>query len=212
MRSLRNVKYLYRNCEYFKYVRSSFSKFLIPFFAIPLACGYTPTLFAGKTYLDCFPAESAWENIQFETTFSNIKTLENGLNEHDVTLTFNNFDNYLQKFYGFAFLKNDIQNIPEITESAAFEEQFGNINMVALGKNNIAGNSDNKTYRFNPPTAGTWVIYLVATINKIPFLEQKNLRISPQVEKVRGGSIFSGSSLNLVEPIDYKACVIALDR
>ncbi len=210
MRSLRNINYLIHNRKYFRCVRSSISQYLVLLYV--LALGYPSSLFAGETYPDCFPVESAWENIQFETTLSDNQIQITGLDEHEVSLTFNNFESYLYQFYGFVFLKKDIQNIPAITESAAFEQQFRNVKMVTLGSKRIAGNGDNKSYRFYPPTAGTWVIYLVAAINKIPFLEQKNLRIFPQIEKARGGSIFSGSSLNLAEPIDYKACVIALNR
>jgi len=169
-------------------------------------------LVAGETFAECFPVESAWENIELETPLSDNKTPMTRLDEHAVTFTFNKFDSYLPQFYGFAFLKKDIQNIPEITERSAFKERFSDVELVALGVKDIAGDDENISYRFTPPTKGIWVIYLVAAINKIPYLEQKNLRISPKVENIRGGSIFSGSSLNLAEPIDYKACVIAQDR
>lgn len=211
MHLLTNINFLIRNCSNFTCVRQPFAQLLMLFYLV--SSGYPSMLFAGKTYPECFPLESAWENIEIETV--NLPEHQNPtvtLEERAVTLTFNKFESYLPQFYGFAFLKEDIPNIPKITQRFAIEEQFRDVKLVALDRKNIAGNDEDKSYRFIPSTEGTWVIYLVATINKIPFLEQKDLRISPKVENIRGGSIFSGSSLNLVEPIDYKACVIPLRR
>ncbi len=174
---------------------------------------YSATLFAEETYPECFPIESSWENIELETVnLSDNQKPKIKLGEHSVILTFNKFENYLPQFYGFAFLKKDIDKIPEITERSSFEEQFRGVKLVALDKKVIAVPDDGtKSYQFTPPNGGKWVIYLVAAINKIPYLDQKQLRITPNVENIRGGSIFSGSSLNLVEPIDFKACVIQID-
>jgi hypothetical protein len=172
---------------------------------------YSTTLFAEKIHPDCFPMESSWENIELETVnLSDNQKPKVKLGERSVILTFNKFENYLPQFYGFAFLKKDILKIPKITEMSSFEEQFGDIKLVALNRIDVA-DTDDKSYKFIPPIGGKWVIYLVAAMNKIPYLEQKQLRISPNVENIRGGSIFSGSSLNLVEPIDYKACVIQFE-
>ncbi len=206
---LTNINFLIRSCTNFTCARQFFAQLLIVLYLV--SSGYPSMLLAGATYPQYFPLESAWENIEIETV--NLPEHQNPmvkLEERAVTLTFNKFESYLPQFYGFAFLKEDIPNIPKITERSAIEEQFRKVKLVALDRKNITSDDENKSYRFVPPTEGTWVIYLIATINKIPFLEQKDLRISPKVENIRGGSIFSGSSLNLVEPIDYKACVIPL--
>ena len=206
---LTKINYLLRSYIYFTYVRQFFTQFLMLLCLISLGC--PSMLLAGEAYPKCSPLESAWENIEIETV--NLPEHQNPmvtLGERAVTLTFNKFESYLPQFYGFAFLKEDIPDIPKITERSAIEAQFHDVKLVALDRKKIVGDDENKSYRFTPPTKGTWVIYLVASINKIPFLEQRDLRISPQVENIRGGSIFSGSSLNLVEAIDYKACVIPL--
>ena len=207
MHLLSDIKYLISNGTIFTFVRQFFAQLLILLGLISLGC--PSKLLAGEPHSACFPMESAWENIELEK--ANLANNQNPMvrqDERTVTLTFNKFENYLPQFYGFAFLKNDLPNIPKITERSAFAEQFRDIKLVALDRKNSVADDDNKSYRFTPPSEGTWVIYLVAAMHKIPFLEQKNLRISPKVEKIRGGSIFSGSSLNLQEPIDYKACVI----
>jgi hypothetical protein len=208
---LTNINFLIRSCTNFTCARQFFAQLLMVLCLV--SSGYPSMLLAGKTYPQCFPLESAWENIEIETV--NLPEHQNPmvkLEGRAVTLTFNKFESYLPQFYGFAFLKEDIpDDIPKITERSVIEAQFHDVKLVALDRKKIVGDDENKSYRFTPPTKGTWVIYLVASINKIAFLEQRDLRISPQVENIRGGSIFSGSSLNLVEPIDYKACVIPLE-
>lgn len=160
---------------------------------------------------DCFPTESAWENIEFKTfNLSNGQQPVINREGHTLSLTFNQFESYLPQFYAFAFLRSALPDIPEIKDLASLKSHFDNIKLVALTPS--ASDEETSTYQFIPPNQGTWVIYLVAAIDKIPYLELRNLRISPHVENVRGGSVFSGSSLNLSEPVDYKACVVQLER
>lgn len=208
---LTNISFLIRSCTNYTCARQFFTQLLMVLCLV--SSGYPSILLAGEAYPKCSPLESAWENIEIETVnFPEHQNPMVTLGERAVTLTFNKFESYLPQFYGFAFLKEDVPDIPKITERSAIEAQFHDVKLVALDRKKIVGDDENKSYRFTPPTKGTWVIYLVATINKIPFLEQRDLRISPNVENIRGGSIFSGSSLNLVEPIDYKACVFPLER
>ncbi len=163
---------------------------------------------AEKIYPNCFPIESSWKNVEIKNlsvSDDQISLINQG--DHSISVIFNKFHLYRPQFYGFAFLKNEVLNIPRITAPDSFEQQFRQIKLVALLPENNPGD-ETQSFRFSPSSAGDWVIYLVASQKKIAFLEQKDLRISPEVDNIRGGSVFSGSSLRLVEPIDYKACVI----
>ena len=175
-----------------------------------LILGNPATLLAQETYPQCFPEESAWENIEFETPPAARQASQTAWDGRELIFTPNRFESYLPHLYGFAFAKKDLPSIPELTVSSSVEEQFRDVSVISLGRPQASEVNADPSYRFVPSSKGPWVIYLVAAMDQIPFLEQKNLRISSKIEKVRGGSIFSGSSLNLVEPIDYKACVIGL--
>lgn len=163
---------------------------------------------------ECFPNESAWDNMELTSVnVPNDQQPEIKQEQRAVILTFNKFATYLPEFYGFAFLKTDVTDIPGIDQDSEFNRYFGKVNLLSLQNIPIdSHDSDQKSYRFTPPSKGTWVIYLVASVKKIPFLEQRKLKISPNVEQVRGGSIFSGASLDLIEPIDYKACVMTMNE
>jgi len=200
------------NCRrYHTRLKQAFSRCLLLLFGCLLILGNRSTLLAQETYPQCFPEESAWENIEFETPPAGDQASVTEWGGRELIFTPNRFESYLPHFYGFAFAKKDMPSIPELTERSSVEEQFRNVPVISLGRPQTTDDNANPSYRFIPSSKGPWVIYLVAAMDQIPFLEQKNLRISSKIEKVRGGSIFSGSSLNLVEPIDYKACVIGLE-
>lgn len=170
--------------------------------------GPTSPVSAERLQTECFPLESAWENIEFDAARQGSALMPMS---GSVTVTFNQFSGFLPHFYGFAFAKSDLATIPDVSVRTKFDVAFQGVRMLKLQPDD-SGQASNPSYRFIPPDSGTWVIYLVAAVQSIPFLEQKQLQISPKVEPIRGGSIFSGSTLDLAEPLDYKACVLSLDN
>lgn len=170
--------------------------------------GPTSPVSAERFQAECFPLESAWENIEFDAAAQGAALLPMS---GSVTVTFNQFSGLLPHFYGFAFAKSELSAIPEVSVKTKFDIAFQGVRMLQLQPDD-SGLASGPSYRFVAPDPGTWVIYLVAAVQSIPFLEQRQLQISPKVEPIRGGSIFSGSTLNLAEPLDYKACVLSLDH
>lgn len=168
---------------------------------------------AEEVYPQCFPMESSWDNIQFvDFPFSDGEISAMERNKRKLDIRFRNNYMTLMNFYGFTYLKNETQDIPEISNHSTLEKHFRNTKLTPLDEDVFAKEYSDRSYRFTPESQGTWVIFLVAYLNEIPFLEQQGLRIHPTVEKERGGTVFSGSSMNLAEMVDYKACVISMNE
>ncbi len=183
-----------------------------PVVTLALWLCFATALFAAPPPLpQCFPDESGWDNIHFASLDVANQHMPSIQHEgHFVSLTFTQYESFSPFYYAFA-IQQDIDKVspPALLQHAFLSEQFANQKLISL-KGTTQRNQENTSYRFNPPEQGTWVIYLLASINKIGFLEQQALRIFPNVEKLRGGTVFSGSSLNLSNSIDYKACVVEM--
>lgn len=170
------------------------------------------SVLATEEHPECFPLESSWDNIEFlELPVSDAVTPIIGSNRR-LGITFHKTHATVPRFYGFTYLELDTQNIPEIDDPYTLEKHFRNVKLNPLHEEIITEERRDHSYRFTPQSQGTWVIFLVAGLNRIPFLEQQGLRIYPNIEMKRGGTVFGGSSLNLASRIDYKACVVSMNQ
>ena len=179
-----------------------------------LICVLIPlSVIAEEDYPPCFPPESSWGNIQIlESPVTDAEIPIIGRNRHTLGITYHKTDAAVPAFYGFTYLKRDTQKIPEITSPYSLEAYFRTVPLSPLHEELVTEERIDRLYGFTPELEGTWVIFLVAFLNEIPFLEQQGLRIYPAIERERGGTIFSGSSMNLTEVVDYKACVISSNQ
>ena len=156
-------------------------------------------LFAQVSYPSCAPMESSWDNIELITQ---LKT-----EEDEITFTVSMLGNSLPHYYGFAFTNNKQRKLPTAKEPAQFYQYFNHKTLLALQEKS-ANKEGDRVYRFKPLKQGDWMIYLIASLKPIDFLEQNQLQIRPVIETVRGGTVIGGNTLDLVDPIDYKVCQI----
>lgn len=173
--------------------------------AISVMLFFQSTLLNAEEQLaQCFPSESAWGVIKL----SRLPQQSENENKQKLNISFRKSAMYLPSFYGFAYLKSESVNVPKVTDQALVKKYFLDMNLTELDKNSTSPKESDQYYGFTPGSTGTWVVYLVASLNKIPFLETKGLRIYPDIERQRGGTVFSGASLGLTETVDFKACLI----
>lgn len=158
-------------------------------------------VFAQTLYPSCTPMESAWDNIELMT--------ELDTHEGEITLTVSMLESPLQYHYGFAFMNNDRRVLPVVKERTQFHQYFGHTTLLALQEKPENKEGD-RLYWFKPVEQGHWVIYLIASSNRIDFLERRQLQVQPNIDSVRGGTLMTGSSFNLEDSVmvDYKVCQI----
>ena len=196
-------------CFLVKLKSSTYGSNLSVFFIAIAFISHTALLHAEEQLPQCFPSESAWEILKYsESSYSDIETTAIK-NKQKLNFTFRKSATVLPSFYGFAYLKAELESVPEVTDQNLLTKHFIDVDLAELKADDIIEKGKSGYYDFLPESKGTWVIYLVASLNKIPFLESKGLRIQPEIERQRGGTVFSGASLDLTKTVDYKACIIS---